>query len=92
MNTVSPEPINSILARYPGQEPQPELWHRPGEGVFLAYSGQTGRYRICSKADFDKNHSILIQQGWILAPAREEGFNEVYSGRTAGTQFASIRA
>lgn len=66
MNTVSPEPTNNILARYPGQEPRAELWHRPGEGVFLCYGGHTSWYRICSKADFDKHHSVLIQQGWIL--------------------------
>jgi hypothetical protein len=37
-----------------------------GQGVFLCYSGHTNWYRIYSKADFDKNHSVLIQQGWIL--------------------------
>jgi hypothetical protein len=63
--------MNSILAYYPGKEPEPQLWHKPGDVVFLAYSGHTTWQRICSKADFDANHSVLLQQGWILGEAKD---------------------
>jgi hypothetical protein len=58
-----------ILAHYPEQGL--ELWHKPGEGVFLCHSGGITWHRICSKADFDKNYSVLIEQGWILGATTE---------------------
>jgi hypothetical protein len=66
---MTPESMNNILAHYPDQEL--ELWHRPGEGVFLCHGEQITWHRICSKADFDQNYSALIEQGWILGTTTE---------------------
>lgn len=57
-------PTNKVLARCPDNKGI--LWELPGEGVFLGFTGSVHLTWICSLADYQANHHVLVKQGWIL--------------------------
>jgi hypothetical protein len=60
--------MNRILARYGHEQNAPTLWELPdNQSVYLVHPDQPTKFiRICSTEEFQTNHRVLVNQGWIL--------------------------
>jgi hypothetical protein len=58
--------MRKVLARFPDEQTQPTLWLFPSQGVYLTHKDSLTAIRICSIKQYQANHKVLVEQGWIL--------------------------